>query len=38
MLGIPPARETISGRDATENSALISDACMPAVRCAYRST
>ncbi len=38
MLGIPPARETTSGRLATEKSARISDAVMPAVRAAYRST
>ena len=38
MLGIPPASETTSGREATANSARISEAVMPAVRAAYRST
>jgi hypothetical protein len=38
MFGIPPASETTSGRLATENSARISDAVMPLVRAAYRST
>jgi len=32
--GIPPARETISGREATANSARISEAFMPVVRAA----
>ncbi len=32
--GMPPASETTSGRDATANSARISDAVMPAVRAA----
>ena len=32
-LGMPPASETTSGRLATANSARISDAVMPAVRC-----
>ncbi len=32
--GIPPANDTTSGRLATENSARISDAVMPAVRSA----
>ncbi len=34
MLGIPPASDTTSGRDATANRARISDAVMPAVRAA----
>ena len=34
MLGIPPASETTSGREATANRALISEAVMPAVRAA----
>ncbi len=38
MFGIPPASETTSGRLATEKSARISDAVMPLVRAAYRST
>ena len=38
MLGIPPASETTSGRLATANSARISEAVMPWVRAAYRST
>ena len=38
MLGMPPASETTSGRDATANSARISEAVIPAVRAAYRST
>ena len=38
MFGMPPARETTSGRLATENSARISEAVMPFVRAAYRST
>ena len=38
MLGMPPARLTTSGRLATENSARISEAVMPLVRAAYRST
>ena len=38
MLGIPPASETTSGREATANRARISEAVMPAVRAAYRST
>ena len=38
MLGIPPASETTSGREATENRARISEAVIPAVRAAYRST
>ena len=33
--GIPPASETTSGREATENSARISEAVMPGVRWAY---
>jgi hypothetical protein len=35
--GMPPARETTSGRLTTENSARISDVFMPCVRAAYRS-
>ena len=35
---MPPASETTSGRLATANSARISDAVMPAVRAANRST
>ena len=35
-LGIPPASETISGRDATAKSARISLGCMPAARAAKR--
>ena len=38
MFGIPPASETTSGRLATANSARISEAVMPWVRAAYRST
>ena len=38
MFGMPPASETTSGREATANSARISEAVMPAVRAAYRST
>ena len=38
MLGMPPARETTSGRDATAKRARISEAVMPAVRAAYLST
>ena len=38
MFGIPPARETTSGRLATEKRARISEAVMPFVRAAYRST
>jgi hypothetical protein len=38
MFGIPPASDTTSGRLATANSARISDAVMPLVRAAYRST
>ena len=38
MFGIPPASETTSGREATANRARISEAVMPAVRAAYRST
>ncbi|GEL19405.1 hypothetical protein PA7_32420 [Pseudonocardia asaccharolytica DSM 44247 = NBRC 16224] len=34
---MPPASETTSGRLATANNALISDAAMPAVRAANRS-
>jgi hypothetical protein len=34
MLGIPPASDTISGRDATENSARISDAIISRARAA----
>ena len=34
MLGMPPASDTTSGRDATANRARISDAVMPAVRAA----
>ena len=34
MLGIPPASETTSGREATANSARISEAVMPWVRAA----
>ena len=34
MLGIPPARETTSGREATAKRARISEAVMPAVRAA----
>ena len=34
MFGIPPAKETTSGRLATENSARIADAVMPWVRAA----
>src|SRR5712691_3526258 len=37
-LGMPPASETTSGREATANSARTSDADIPAVRAAYRST
>lgn len=33
-LGIPPASDTISGRDATANRARTSDATIPAARCA----
>jgi hypothetical protein len=36
--GIPPASETTSGLLATENRARISDAVIPRVRFAYRST
>src|SRR4051794_32024241 len=35
--GMPPARETTSGRLTTENSARISDVFIPCVRAAYRS-
>ena len=38
MLGMPPASETTSGRDATAKRARISEAVIPAVRAAYRST
>ncbi len=38
MLGIPPASETTSGRLATANSARMTEAVMPWVRAAYRST
>ena len=38
MFGIPPASETTSGREATANSARISEAVIPCVRAAYRST
>ncbi len=38
MFGIPPARDTTSGRLATANRARISDAFIPLVRAAYRST
>ena len=38
MLGMPPASETTSGRLATENSARMTEAVMPWVRAAYRST
>jgi hypothetical protein len=38
MFGMPPASETTSGREATENRARISEAVMPRVRTAYRST
>ena len=34
MLGMPPASETTSGREATANSARISEAVIPAVRAA----
>ncbi len=36
--GMPPASDTTSGRDATANNARTSDADMPDVRWAYRST
>ena len=35
-LGIPPASETISGREATAKSERISDGNIPAARCANR--
>src|SRR3954468_2603306 len=35
--GMPPARETTSGRLTTENSARISEVFIPCVRAAYRS-
>ena len=38
MFGMPPASETTSGREATAKRARISEAVMPAVRAAYRST
>ena len=38
MFGIPPASETTSGRLATANRARISEAVIPWVRAAYRST
>ena len=38
MFGMPPASETTSGRLATANNARISDAVIPFVRAAYRST
>ena len=34
MFGIPPAKDTTSGRAATENRARISEAVIPCVRCA----
>ena len=34
MLGMPPARDTTSGREATANRARISEAVIPAVRAA----
>ena len=34
MLGIPPASETTSGREATAKRARISEAVIPAVRAA----
>ena len=36
--GIPPANETISGREATANNERISLATMPVARCAKRSS
>ncbi len=35
---MPPANETISGREATANNARTSEADMPAARSAYSST
>ena len=37
IAGMPPARETTSGRLTTENSARISEAVIPRTRWAYRS-
>ena len=34
MFGMPPASETTSGREATANSARISEAVIPCVRAA----
>ena len=38
MLGIPPASDTTSGREATENNDRTSEAVIPWVRVAYLST
>ena len=38
MLGMPPARETTSGRLATAKRARMAEAVIPWVRAAYRST
>ena len=37
-LGMPPAKETISGREATAKSERISLGCIPAARRAKRSS